>query len=123
MLSFSTKGSASHETVDTVTGALAIVQKEYPDLAIDGEMQLDAAIVPEVGQRKAPGSKVAGFANTLIFPNVNAGNIGYKLTQRFGGFDAYGPIFQGFAKPVSDLSRGCNINDVVNISLATINKK
>jgi len=123
MLSFSTKGSASHETVDIVTGALAIVKKEYPDLAIDGEMQLDAAIIPEVGQRKAPGSKVAGFANTLIFPNVNAGNIGYKLTQRFGGFDAYGPIFQGFAKPVSDLSRGCNINDVVNISLATINKK
>ena len=123
MLSFSSKGSASHETVDIVTGALAIVQKECPDLAIDGELQLDAAIIPEVGQRKAPGSKVAGYANTLIFPNVNAGNIGYKLTQRFGGFDAYGPIFQGFAKPVSDLSRGCNINDVVNISLATINKK
>ena len=123
MLSFSTKGSASHETVDRVNAAMAIVQKECPDLCIDGELQLDAAVIPEVGQRKAPGSKVAGYANTLIFPNVNAGNIGYKLTQRFGGFDAYGPIFQGFAKPVSDLSRGCNINDVVNIALATINKK
>ena len=123
MLSFSSKGSASHETVDIVTGALELVKKEYPNLAIDGELQLDAAVVPEVGERKAPGSKVAGYANTLIFPNVNAGNIGYKLTQRFGGFDAYGPIFQGFAKPVSDLSRGCNINDVVNIALATINKK
>lgn len=123
MLSFSTKGSASHETVDRVTEALNIVKKSHPELEIDGELQLDAAVVPEVGQRKAPGSKVAGYANTLIFPNLNAGNIGYKLTQRFGGFDAYGPIFQGFAKPVSDLSRGCNINDVVNIALATINKK
>lgn len=123
MLSFSTKGSAEHETVDRVTKALEIVKSTHPELDIDGELQLDAAIVEVVGQRKAPGSKVAGFANTLIFPNLNAGNIGYKLTQRFGGFDAYGPIFQGFAKPVSDLSRGCNINDVVNISLATINKK
>ena len=123
MMSFSTKGSASHETVDRVTQALEIVKKAQPDLEIDGELQLDAAIIEEVGQRKAPGSKVAGFANTLIFPNLNAGNIGYKLVQRFGGFDAYGPVFQGFAKPVSDLSRGCNINDIVNISLATINKK
>ncbi len=123
MMSFSTKGSASHETVDRVTQALEIVKKTQPDLEIDGELQLDAAIIEEVGQRKAPGSKVAGFANTLIFPNLNAGNIGYKLVQRFGGFDAYGPVFQGFAKPVSDLSRGCNINDIVNISLATINKK
>ncbi len=123
MLSFSTKGSASHETVDRVTKALEIIKSTHPELEIDGELQLDAAVVAEVGQRKAPGSKVAGYANTLIFPNLNAGNIGYKLTQRFGGFDAYGPIFQGFAKPVSDLSRGCNINDVVNIALATINKK
>ena len=123
LLSFSTKGSASHETVDRVTKALEIIRSTHPELEVDGELQLDAAIIPEVGQKKAPGSKVAGYANTLIFPNLNAGNIGYKLVQRFGGFDAYGPIFQGFAKPVSDLSRGCNINDIVNISLATINKK
>ncbi len=123
LLSFSTMGSASHETVDRVTKALEIIKSTHPELEIDGELQLDAAIIPEIGQRKAPGSKVAGYANTLIFPNLNAGNIGYKLTQRFGGFDAYGPVFQGFAKPVSDLSRGCNINDIVNISLATINKK
>ena len=123
LMSFSTKGSASHETVDRVTEALKIVKEAQPDLEIDGELQLDAAIIEEVGQRKAPGSTVAGFANTLIFPNLGAGNIGYKLVQRFGGFDAYGPVFQGFAKPVSDLSRGCNINDIVYSSLLTINKK
>ncbi|MCP5514600.1 MAG: phosphate acetyltransferase [Spirochaetales bacterium] len=123
MMSFSTKGSATHETVDRVTKALEIVKAASPDLDVDGELQLDASIIPEVGQRKAPGSKVAGYANTLIFPNLNAGNIGYKLTQRFGGFEAYGPVLQGFAKPVSDLSRGCNANDIVYSSLATINKK
>lgn len=123
LLSFSSKGSAAHETVDRVAKALEIVKASYPDLDIDGELQLDASIIPEIGQRKAPGSKIAGYANTLIFPNLGAGNIGYKLVERFGGFSAYGPVFQGFAKPVSDLSRGCNTNDVVNISLATINKK
>ena len=123
MLSFSSKGSASHETVDKVTQALAIVKEKAPDLKVDGELQLDAAIIPEVAARKAPGSSVAGSPNTLIFPNINAGNIGYKLMQRFGGFEAYGPIFQGFAKPVSDLSRGCNTTDIVYTALGTINKK
>ena len=119
MLSFSSKGSASHETVDKVTQALAIVKEKAPDLKVDGELQLDAAIIPEVAARKAPGSPVAGSPNTLIFPNINAGNIGYKLMQRFGGFEAYGPIFQGFAKPVSDLSRGCNTTDIVYTALGT----
>lgn len=123
MLSFSSKGSASHETIDIVTDALAIVKQKAPDLKVDGELQLDAAVIPEIAARKAPGSSVAGSPNTLIFPNINAGNIGYKLAQRFGGFEAYGPIFQGFAKPVSDLSRGCNVNDIVSTALGTINKK
>ena len=123
MLSFSSKGSAKHETVDKVTQALEIVKQKDPTLKVDGELQLDAAIIPEVGARKAPGSPVAGSPNTLIFPNINAGNIGYKLMQRFGGFEAYGPIFQGFAKPVSDLSRGCSATDVVYTALGTINKK
>ncbi len=123
MLSFSSKGSASHETVDRGTKALELVKAAAPDLEVDGELQLDASIIAEIGQRKAPGSKVAGYANTLIFPNLNAGNIGYKLTERFGGFAAYGPVLQGFAKPVCDLSRGCNANDIVYSSLATINKK
>lgn len=120
MLSFSTKGSASHPDVDKVTEALAMIQKKRPDLLVDGELQLDAAIVDSVGAKKAPGSQVAGKANTLIFPDLQSGNIGYKLVQRLAGAEAYGPILQGFAKPVSDLSRGCSIEDIVVTSAITL---
>ncbi len=120
MLSFSTKGSASHPNVDKVTEALAMVQQKHPELKIDGEMQLDAAIIDSVGSKKAPGSPVAGKANVLIFPDLQSGNIGYKLVQRLAGADAYGPILQGFAKPVSDLSRGCSIDDIVVTSAITL---
>lgn len=114
MLSFSSKGSASHPNVDKVIQALNIVKERRPDLNIDGELQLDAAIVEEVGRKKAPGSPVAGKANVLIFPDLQAANIGYKLVQRFGNAGAYGPFMQGFAKPISDLSRGATVTDVVN---------
>ncbi len=120
MLSFSTKGSAKHPLVDKVTEALKIAQQKRPDLMIDGELQLDAAIVDKVGAKKAPDSKVAGNANTLIFPDLQAGNIGYKLVQRLAGAEAYGPILQGFAKPVSDLSRGCSVEDIVTTSAITL---
>ncbi len=120
MLSFSTKGSASHESVDKVVAALEMVKAKAPTLKVDGELQLDAAIVASVGSKKAPGSEVAGSANTLIFPDLNSGNIGYKLVQRLAGAEAYGPFLQGFAKPVSDLSRGCSIEDIVNTSAVTL---
>ncbi len=120
MLSFSTKGSASHPLVDKVTEALAKVKQTAPDLNIDGELQLDAAIIPSVGEKKAPGSPVAGKANTLIFPDLQAGNIGYKIAQRFAGAGAYGPFLQGFAKPISDLSRGASVDDIVNTCAVTL---
>ena len=117
MLSFSTKGSGNdakyYDTVSKVQKATELAKTAAPDLALDGEFQFDAAVAPEVGELKAPGSKVAGHANTFIFPNINAGNIGYKICQRMGGWMAIGPICQGFAKPLNDLSRGCNVEDII----------
>jgi phosphate acetyltransferase len=120
MLSYSTKGSAKGDLVDKVVEATNIVKENLPDLQIDGELQFDAAIVPSVAKSKAPDSSVAGHANTLIFPDLQAGNIGYKLVQRLAGAEAYGPILQGFAKPISDLSRGCSIEDIVVTSAITL---
>jgi phosphate acetyltransferase len=113
-LSFSTKGSAQHELADQVAEAAKIAKERYPDLPSDGELQLDAALVPSVGEFKAPVSPVAGHANILIFPDLNSGNICYKAVQRFGDAKAIGPILQGMAKPVNDLSRGCSVDDIIN---------
>lgn len=119
MLSFSSKGSASHDVVTKVQNAVRKANELRPDLAIDGELQADAALVASVARQKAPGSKVAGAANVLVFPDLQAGNIGYKLVQRFAGAEAIGPICQGFAKPINDLSRGCVAEDIVNVVAVT----
>lgn len=119
MLSFSTLGSADHELVEKVRKATAIAKEKRPDLLIDGEMQLDAAIVSKVAKQKAPGSLVAGNANVLIFPDLQSGNIGYKLVQRFANAEAIGPVCQGFAKPINDLSRGCSVEDIINVVAVT----
>lgn len=122
MLSFSTKGSASHEVVDKVVEAVKLAKEMAPDLDIDGELQADAALVPEVGEKKAPGSKIAGHADVLVVPSLEVGNISYKLVQRLGHADAVGPVLQGIARPVNDLSRGCSVEDIYRMIAITANQ-
>ena len=119
MLSYSTYGSAKSEMVDKVVEATKLVREKAPEISVDGELQLDAAIVPEIAKSKAPGSKVAGKANTLIFPDLNTGNISYKLVQRLAKAEAYGPLCQGIARPVNDLSRGCSSYDIAGVVAIT----
>jgi phosphate acetyltransferase len=122
MLSFSTKGSADHELVDKVVKATEKAKQMAPDMQIDGEMQADAALVDKVGKKKAPGSTIAGEANVLVFPDLQSGNISYKLVQRLAGAEAIGPILQGMAAPINDLSRGCSVSDIVNLVAITVNQ-
>jgi phosphate acetyltransferase len=118
-LSYSTLGSGAGETVEKMKSATAKAKEALPEYDIEGELQFDAAVAPEVAKTKAPTSKVAGHANTFIFPDINAGNIGYKIAQRLGGFDAYGPILLGLNAPINDLSRGCNADEVYSMSIIT----
>ena len=122
MLSFSTKGSAKHEMVDKVVSATQIAKEMDPNLSIDGELQADAAIIPAIGKSKSPGSAIAGYANVLVFPTLESGNIAYKLVQRLGDAEAIGPILQGMAAPINDLSRGCSVEDIVNLVAITVNQ-
>jgi len=122
MLSFSTKGSAKHEMVEKVANATKYAKEMNPDLKIDGELQADAAIIEKIGKSKAPGSEIAGKANVLIFPDLNSGNIGYKMVERFADAQAIGPILQGMAAPINDLSRGCSVSDIVNLVAITANQ-
>lgn len=122
MLSFSTKGSAKHEMVEKVVNATNIAREMDPTIQIDGELQADAAIIEKIGMSKAPGSKIAGKANVLVFPDLNSGNIAYKLVQRLAGAEAIGPVLQGMAAPINDLSRGCSVSDIVNLVAITANQ-